>query len=156
MPQPPAGHFGRNCYLGVSPNRSYGRLLFALHQRIAQSRDNRNSCSCRMNSRKGHHVVFSSTLRLERNVSSTLKQILILTPKLQSLPSDPHLNASISAISQQIPADAPWTFGRRTRHEIIKETLSQVEIHGTPVVWIDETEIPQLLSLINVGDAGAG
>ena len=94
----------------------------------------------------------------QRLIAALGKERRRAAPQSEQGGDDMELDPAIPPASPQfLPSLAPRRgLERRGRHGVAQHLPSRGEIDGTAIVGIDQTQIPELRALIDVGDAGGG
>ncbi len=79
-----------------------------------------------------------------------------MAPESQESTDDVELESAVLCVVYHVPQEPRPCVGRfgEAGREAVKETLPRCEVYRTTVVRVHKAEVPELVSLIHVGNAG--
>ena len=149
-----SGHARRNRQLSVFPQARQRRAHGATGQRIAEARYGHDCDLVLMLARESHHVLLFRAGGMHRLVMAGMKQFTPVAAQAQRLHGCPHLDAAVLIVLQQFSAQGRKIAGFSFAVEFSQQLLAQRVIHRTTVIRIDQAEVPELCTLINIRIAG--
>src|SRR5919204_3125152 len=80
--------------------------------------------------------------------------MLVLPPETQCPQRSPELHPAVPIVSKYFAAEFDKVSPSRHFQQVLKQPMTKVKIHWAAIVRINQSELPQLVALINIRDAG--